>query len=67
MVALYKDPKGEKVFEKVKQDAVELPIGGRHSFAHSTTSTECESELNSLKEKVTQLELELCQYKNTNE
>ena len=35
MVALYKDPKGEKVFEKVKQSDVLRPSTNTHSTVES--------------------------------
>ena len=56
MVALYKDPKGEKVFQKMQSDV------GRST--QSTVDSIDTNENASLKEKISQLERELSQLKN---
>ena len=61
MVALYKDPKGEKVFEKIKQSDVLRPSTNTHSTVESIDTN---TENSSLKEKISRLELELSRYRN---
>ena len=56
MVALYKDPKGEKVFEKMQSDVVRT--------SHSTVDSIDTNENAALKEKISRLERELSRLKN---
>ena len=73
MIALYKDPQGEKVFQKATQNTVDssgsIPTTlTRYSVSYqSAVSTDnCAlSQLTSLRAKVVQLEMELHKYKNS--
>lgn len=56
MVALYKDPKGERVFEKMQSDVV--------GTTGTIDSIDTNAENASLKEKISQLERELKRLKN---
>lgn len=59
MIALYKDPHGEKVFKKTKGQVLE--VKSEKSAFDSTSSYFSESEVVALKEKITSLENKLSQ------
>lgn len=68
MIALYKDPKGRRVFKRmeVKTTTTQMSSSGTSGSASTNTAStvdkEGDSELNILRERVTQLEERLKMY-----